>query len=184
MAVLDATTLLHFLEPDARAAIDPATGEPIPDAKARLEGLIAKLKKAKETILVPTPALSEVLVHADKAGPGYLEILHGTARLRIVPFGERAAVELAAMTRTAIEKGDLRAGTSATRAKLKFDRQIIAIARVEGETAVYSDDGDIKTLAEGTELRVVQTLDLPLVDSSRQRDLSFDVDSARDDGDD
>lgn len=184
MAVLDATTLLHFLEPDARAAIDPATGEPIPDAKARIEGLIAKLQKAKETILVPTPALSEVLVHADEAGPGYLEILHGTARLRIVPFGERAAVELAAMTRAAIEKGDLRAGTSATRAKLKFDRQIIAIARVEGDTAIYSDDGDIKTLAEGTELRVVQTFDLPLADSSRQRGLAFDVDSARDGGDD
>ena len=39
MAVLDATTLLHFLEPDARAAMDPASGEPTPDAKACIEGL-------------------------------------------------------------------------------------------------------------------------------------------------
>ena len=104
MAVLDATTLLHFLEPDARAAMDPASGEPIPDAKARIEGLVAELQKAKETILVPTPVLSEVLVHADEAGPGYLQILHRTARLRIVPFGERAAVELAAMTREALRR--------------------------------------------------------------------------------
>lgn len=183
MAVLDATTLLHFLEPDARAAMDPASGEPIPDAKARIEGLVAKLQKAKETILVPTPALSEVLVHADEAGPRYLHILHHTARLRIVPFGERAAVELAAMTRAALEKGDLRAGTSATRAKLKFDRQIIAIARVEGETTIYSDDGDMKSLVAGTEIAVVQTSELPLADSA-QRQLSFDVGSAQEDGDD
>ena len=181
MAVLDATTLLHFLEPDARAAIDPATGEPIPDAKARIEGLVAKLQKAKETILVPTPALSEVLVHADEAGPGYLEILHRTARLRIVPFGERAAVELAAMTRAALEKGDLRAGTFATRAKLKFDRQIIAIARVEGETTIYSDDGDMKSLAAGTGITVVQTSELPLADSAQRR-LSFAGGSVRNDG--
>ena len=82
MAVLDATTLLHFLEPDARAAMHPASGEPIPDAKDRIEGLVAELQKAKETILVPTPVLSEVLVHADEAGPGYLQILHRTGRLR------------------------------------------------------------------------------------------------------
>ena len=62
MAVLDATTLLHFLEPDARAAMHPASGEPVPDAKDRIEGLVAKLQKAKEPILVPTPVLSEVRV--------------------------------------------------------------------------------------------------------------------------
>ena len=183
MAVLDATTLLHFLEPDARAAMDPASGEPIPDAKARIEGLVAELQKAKETILVPTPVLSEVLVHADEAGPGYLQILHRTARLRIVPFGERAAVELAVMTSAALEKGDLRAGTSATRAKLKFDRQIIAIARVEGERTIYSDDGDMKTLAEGAELNVIQTSELAQPNAS-QSELLFHVDSAQDDGDD
>ena len=172
MAVLDATTLLHFLEPDARAATDPATGEPLPDAKARVERLIHDLQQAGETILLPTPALSEILVHADEAGPDYLAILHNTARFRIVPFGERAAVELAAMTRKALADGDLRAGTTATRAKLKFDRQIIAIARVEEETTIYSDDGDISRLVEGTELKVIQTCDLPLPDPS-QSNLDF-----------
>ena len=150
MAVLDATTLLHFLEPGVQAATDPATGEPVADAEARIERLVHDLQQAKETVLIPTPALSEVLVHAGEAAPDYLELLHNTARFRIVPFGERAAVELAAMTREALAKGDLRAGTTATRAKLKFDRQIIAIARVEEDSTIYSDDGDIRRLARGT----------------------------------
>ena len=107
MAVLDATTLLHFLEPGVQAATDPATGEPVADAEARIERLVHDLQQAKETVLIPTPALSEVLVHAGEAAPDYLELLHNTARFRLVPFGERAAVELAAMAGEALAKGEL-----------------------------------------------------------------------------
>ena len=140
MAVFDATALLLFLEPEARAPIDPRTNTPVTDAKQRFDFLIARLEARRETIVIPTPALSEVLVHAGDAGPQYLEILNGTRCFRVVPFDQRAAVELAAMTRDAIGAGDLRAGTEATRAKLKFDRQIIAITRTEGQTTIYSDD--------------------------------------------
>ena len=45
MPVFDATTLLLFLEPDARAPLDPATNEPVTDAKARIEQLIDTLEK-------------------------------------------------------------------------------------------------------------------------------------------
>ena len=37
MPVFDATTLLLFLEPDARTSFDPATNEPVTDAKARVD---------------------------------------------------------------------------------------------------------------------------------------------------
>ena len=70
MPVFDATTLLLFLEPDARAPLDPATNEPLTDAKARIDHLIETLEKQREAIVIPTPALSEVLVHANEAGPG------------------------------------------------------------------------------------------------------------------
>ena len=114
MAAFDATILLVFLEPDARAPIDPATSEPLTDAKARIDHLIETLEKRRETIVIPTPALSEVLVHAGEAGSRYLEILNTTRCFRVEPFDQRAAVELAAMTRDAILAGDLRAGTDAT----------------------------------------------------------------------
>lgn len=155
MPVFDATALLHFLEPDASAPVDPATNEPVTDAKARIDFLIETLDARRDTIVIPTPALSEVLVHAGKAGPRYLEVLNGTRCFRIEPFDQRAAVELAAMTRDAIAAGDLRAGTDATRAKLKFDRQIVAIARTQGQKTIYSDDGDIAKLAEALDLEVV-----------------------------
>ena len=174
MAVFDATTLLLFPEPDARAALDPATNEPVTNAKTRIDHLIETLERRRETIVIPTPALSEVLVHANDAGPGYLEILNTTRCFRIEPFDQRAAVELATMTRDALHEGNLRAGTRATRAKLKFDRQIIAIARTQNETTIYSDDDDIATLAEPLGLEVIPVYTLPVPTDDAQRTLDLD----------
>lgn len=136
MPVFDATALMYFLEPDANAPLDPTTNEPVTNAKARIDFLIETLEARRETIVIPTPALSEVLVHAGSAGPRYLDILNTTRCFRVESFDLRAAVELAAMTRDAIVAGDLRAGTGTTRAKLKFDRQIVAIARTQGQHTV------------------------------------------------
>jgi len=162
MAVFDATALLLLLDPDAKPPLDPGTEQPIADAKARIEFLIRTLDERRETVIIPTPALSEVLVHAGDAGPGYLGLLSTTRCFRIEPFDQRAAVELAAMTRDAISAGDLRAGADMTRAKLKFDRQIVAIARTLSETTVYSDDRHIAKIGGLLGLKVIPSHALPL----------------------
>jgi len=174
MPVFDATTLLLFLEPEARAPLDPATNEPVTDAKARIDHLIETLENRRETIVIPTPALSEVLVHSDEAGSGYLEILNTTRCFRIEPFDQRAAVELATMTRDALREGDLRAGAESTRAKLKFDRQIIAIARTQSQTTIYSDDRDVAVLAEPLALEVIPVHALPVPPEDAQRNLELE----------
>jgi len=96
MVVLDATTLLYLLDPDAKAPQDPQTGQPVTQVKERMEYLVATLTKQKEKIIVPTPALSELLVRAGEAGPEYLQILNGTAAFKVADFSQRAAVEVAA----------------------------------------------------------------------------------------
>ena len=126
--------------------------------------------------MIPTPALSEVLVHGGEAGPEYLEILNTTRCFRIEPFDQRAAVEPATMTREALREGDLRAGTQATRAKLKFDRQIIAFARTRSQTTIYSDDEDISTLAEPLGLEVIPVHALPVPPEDAQGNLEFGPD--------
>ena len=80
------------------------------------------------------------------------------------------------MTREALREGDLRAGTQATRAKLKFDRQIIAIARTQSQTKIHSDDEDISTLAEPLGLEVIPVHALPVPPEDAQRNLEFDPD--------
>ena len=66
------------------------------------------------------------------------------------------------MTRTALESGKKRGNSSATWAKVKYDRQIVAIAKVCGATTIYSDDGDIKSLAKSAKINVVGIADITL----------------------
>ncbi len=150
--VFDSTTLLHLLESDAPAAHHPRTGLRLADAPARVRQLICSIGEPGDPMLVAAPVLSEVLLHAAEASDGYVKTLHDTRGLRVVPFGIPAAVELASMRREGITgKKRLIAGSNATRAKLKFDPQMVAIARVEGESTIYSDDKDVARLAAGTE---------------------------------
>jgi len=55
MVLFDATALLYVLDPEAKAPIDPETGEPVSRVKNRIEFLIDELEKQKEKIIVPTP---------------------------------------------------------------------------------------------------------------------------------
>jgi predicted nucleic acid-binding protein len=149
VVVFDASFLIPLLDPQVKGV----EGDP------RLEHLIKTLDKLKDIIIVPAPALSETLIGASEAAPKYLDILGRTARLRIAPFGERAAVEAAARHREAIRGGDKKEGFESW-PKVKFDRQIIAIARVEGAERVYSNDADIYRCGKAEGLQVIKFEDL------------------------
>ncbi len=162
MVVLDATTLLYLLDPEAKAPTDPDTGKAVPEVGARVRNLIDTLDKDRRKVIVPTPVLSELLVRAGKAGPEYLNVLNGSARFKIADFDQRAAIEVAATTWKAIEGGDKRGGSSSPWAKLKFDRQIVAIAKIAGAKTIYSDDNDVRRLARTEGIDVIGIRDLPL----------------------
>jgi predicted nucleic acid-binding protein len=162
MVVFDASVLLLLLDPDASAPNDPSTDQPVEHAQARLEYLIVTLERRRTKVVIPTPVLSEVLVRAGDAAPAYLEELNRSARFRIVPFDVRAAVELAALTREALDAGDKREGSTAPWQKIKLDRQIIAIARTEDAAIIYSDDEELQRFAKRAGIEVIGLADLPL----------------------
>ena len=174
MVVFDATTLLYLFDPEAKAPTDPETENPVTHVKERIEFLLSELEKRKEKIIVPTPALSELLVRAGDAGPEYLDILGKTAAFKIVDFDQRAAVEVAAAIREALDAGSKKGGSESSWAKIKFDRQIIAIAKVEGASTIYSDDGDIVRFSKNSGITVVRVSDLPLPPENSQQSLLFD----------
>jgi hypothetical protein len=111
--------------------------------------LLESLQQQNAKIVIPTPALAEVLVRAAKGGPEFLRILSSSKHFRIAPFDERAAVEFAA-------------------------RQAERIAAVESATTIYSDDEDIAKLAEGR-LGVIKIAEIPLPPETAQRKLPFET---------
>jgi predicted nucleic acid-binding protein len=174
MVVFDASILILLFDPDARPPADRETGQPIARCKERLEHLIAGFERAQTKVIIPTPVLSEVLIRAGEAGPAYLDELSGSAHFKIVPFDTRAAVELAELTREALDAGDKRNGSAAPWAKVKFDRQIVAIARTEHAEVIYSDDDDIRRYAPRLGITVLGIAELPLPPDDSQGNLPLD----------
>jgi predicted nucleic acid-binding protein len=173
MVVIDATTLLLMLRPDTPIPDGP-DGVKIDRPKERIEYLVQQLDKAKTKIIIPTPALSEALVRAGAAATQQIvEHLQRFAVFAIEPFDTRASIEVAAMTRDAIAGGKKRGTSAATWAKVKYDRQIVAIAKVNGANTIYSDDEDVEKLGRANKINVVSLAALPLPPEKRQLDLEL-----------
>lgn len=171
IVAFDTSVLVYFFDEQANAPTDAATGAPVSDCRDRLDFLIASLQREKAKIVIPTPVLGELLVKARQAAPEWLAILNKSRHFRIAGFDERAAVEFAATQAERIASGQKNEGAS--RAKAKFDDQIVAIAAVEGASVIYSDDPHIKKLA-GSRFEVIGVADLPLPPQAAQFSLQLD----------
>ncbi len=166
MVGVDSTFLSLLLHPIAKAPDDPNTGLPIERLDERIDCLIEKWSERRETVIIPTPVLCEFLILANEDGPEYLTRIHDSSNFKVKPFDERAAIELAAIhviiaasrSNRAVKRGD----EGGTWAKIKFDRQIVAIAKVNNATAIYSDDKNLGNFAESMGIKVIRTWELPL----------------------
>lgn len=166
MVVFDASFLIPLFDKNAN--------EPEPGARRKLNYLFAELERSKARIVVPTPALSEYLVRAGEAGPRYQAVISNSSAFRVAVFDTRAAVEAATMVKEAIDAGDKRLGLATPGQQIKFDRQIIAIARVEGVSRIYSNDSDLKTLVGTNGPQVLAFADLPEPPESDQKEMHFE----------
>lgn len=174
MVVIDATILLLMLSPGTPVPRDK-TGVTIDRPKDRIDYLVHRLSKEKTKIIIPTPALSEALVRAGTAATQQIiEHLQRYAVFSIEPFDTRAAIEVAAMSREYTVSGRAKKGDSgSTWAKVKYDRQIVAIAKVCRATTIYSDDADIFSLGKRAKIDVFGLLDLPLPPEKAQLELQY-----------
>lgn len=170
MILLDATTLLLLIEPSARPPRDPSTGKPLEKCRERIEHLLQTLSDPQVQVVLPTPVLAEVLVRAGNARNQYLTELTTNHVFRPASFDERAAVELSMILDGDAKSKKKLTGTQ-TWAKLKFDRQIIAIAKVQRVTTIYSDDTDLAKCAVDNGLTVTHTWELPLPPVAAQQEL-------------
>ncbi len=140
--VFDAMNLIRLLHAEpSDPPIDPSTGREVDRYQDRLKHFVQTLSDEGRRIIVPTPALAELLVGAGEAAAEYMRILSNSAVFEIASFDQMAAVEAALIEQKARGEGDKRGGVAeASWQKVKFDRQIVAIARVRRATTVCSDD--------------------------------------------
>ena len=159
---------------DASILIDLFSPRLSGDKRLKLDALVAELSKQRTKILIPTPALTEWLVHAGKARDAYFRALSRDNAFHVESFDLRAAAECALLLSEAWGKGEQR---KVTHTKMKFDWQIVAIAASRGASAIYSDDADIARAATRVRIPVHSTDSLKIPESAKQRPFPFDPES-------
>ncbi|HEV2388345.1 MAG TPA: hypothetical protein VGS20_13945 [Candidatus Acidoferrales bacterium] len=159
MVVLDSTFLTFLFVPNAKCGVDRP--------RDRVDFLISDLRGRGERVRVPAPALSELLVRTGHSTQQILHELTQSPRFQVEPFDTRAAIEVALMSIDASKSGAKRAESKDTYAKVKYDRQIVAIAKVLNAT-IYSEDEEVRKLAQSRGLTAKSIADCPLPYASRE----------------
>ena len=156
---------------DATVLVDFFNRKITGDRRAKLDDLVATLEKTRTKIVIPTPALTEVLIRAGKAREEIHNELTRKSAFEIAPFDVRAAMECSLLLEEAWSTAEKRA---ITKTKFKFDWQIVAIAASRRVTTIYSDDADVARAAARASIRVVRVDDIvPPASASQGRfDLS------------
>jgi hypothetical protein len=162
----DATFFSLLLHQTARLPVIPGTKTPVPFARERIELLLTELAKAKETILIPAPALTEFLCLVEEAGPDYVNTIDKKSSFEVAPFDSKAAIEAAAMMRK-FKKEDGRASGPGEGdwQKIKVDQQIVAIAKAEAVDFLYTADRGMANMAKRIKVPVIALWDLPAPES-------------------
>lgn len=175
MVAFDASFLLYLFAPagDVGTPLDE-NEKPIEFAKQRVKALFDALEAGNTKIVIPTPALSEVMVRTGvEAGQAYMALMAKTKVFRIVPFDEKSAIELPLMYGLQRKGEGLKSADAGTYAKVKYDRQIVAIACTEGCKTLYTDDQNQRKFAEKQGMKVIGLADCPVPTEDAQMQLSL-----------
>ncbi|MBL0129276.1 MAG: PIN domain-containing protein [Flavobacteriales bacterium] len=137
---------------DSQVVVWGIKGEAEPGQEAKIgraKALLALLAEEKAIIIIPAPVLSEILMRVPAAEHGKI-VNFITARFRVPPFDAAAAAIAAQIRQKLMSEGEFKKiQKSSTREVVKFDIQIIAIAKLHGAKTIYSEDRGLKNAAEG-----------------------------------
>lgn len=173
MVVFDTSVLTLAFDPSARPPTDPDTGGALSEPQARIDYLIQTLSRSKERVMIPTPVLSEYLVRAGADKDKRLDEFTNSKAFLVAPFDMRAAVECAAIE-DAGPRRNRGLTDNETKAKVKFDRQIIAIAIVRGAGTIYTGDRDLAAKARLNGLNVLMTWEISLPPANPQLEFAYE----------
>lgn len=173
---VDTSFLLYLFAPPGTVGVPlDSNDQPVTMPKERVAGLVEELEKIGATIIVSTPAMSELMIRSGvQAAQAWLAIMNKSKVFKVVPFDVKSAIEVAMMAGHAVKGENGKDPDQGTYAKLKYDRQIVAVAHTEGATVFYSDDGRQRTLAQRAGMTVKGLADCIVPTTAARQELPFD----------
>ncbi|GHA65975.1 hypothetical protein GCM10009007_03020 [Formosimonas limnophila] len=137
----------------------------------RIELFLSWADAHKIKLLIPMPVISEYLVGADQASTRFISGLSRQNNIILAPFDLPSAYECALIDAAAIQRGDKRDGQSHAWQKIKIDRQIVAIAKTYGATAIISSDKGVVACAARVGIESIEVSLLPISEKDKQMPL-------------
>lgn len=172
MVVFDTSILAISLDANAAVPLSPETLAPIENCRARIDFLLQTLSANKTRVIVPTPVMAEYIVGGGLDKEKRVSKITNAKGFVVESFDLRAAIECAL-----IEDADTATGRlldpNMTKAKIKFDRQIIAIAISRRASTIYTGDLKLAHRARQCSLSAVLTWELPLPPEPPQQTLDY-----------
>ena len=163
----DNTMLSLLLNPNGDPPIDMVTKKPVDLCRERAESLIVKLQKARRKIILPTPAIAELLTVIGPDAQQYINTIARSRVFEIAAFDAKSASELALLNRGIFLTSDKKSKFEPYQ-KVKFDRQIIAICCANGVTELFTDDDKLAKRARMCGITPIGIAEIPIPDSARQ----------------
>jgi rRNA-processing protein FCF1 len=172
MFVFDTSVIAIAFDQNAAVPLDPVTAQPLHKCKERIDLLLSSIAQRKLRIMIPAPVVAEYVAGGGKHKNERLEIITKNKSFLIGSFDLKAAVEC-----SMLKDGD--AGKNLTpmqtKAKVKFDRQVIAIALANAADTVVTGDEGLGKTAKQAGLNVIYPWDLPLPTEDPQLHFDYSV---------
>jgi predicted nucleic acid-binding protein len=162
-----------LLNPNGRIPFVDGTTVPVEFARERAENVVVTLQKQRRKIIIPAPALAELLTVIGPTAHQYVNLLSRSRIFEIGVFDARGAAELALLNRDTFHHQDQKTGAEPYQ-KRKVDRQIVAICKVYGVTELYTDDKDLAKRALLCGITPLRISDCAIPDSARQTSLQLE----------
>jgi len=158
ITAFDANFLLMLF--DKKVKVPKRVGRPvIRDAQERIDLLVQDLAKKRSKIVLPTPALAEFLLLASDSYGKYIAEIKKYAVFEVFGFDDPSCIELVDLS--LLHGKPKKFKPEDTWAKLKYDRQIVAIAKANRAVSIYTTDDGLGAFAEQCGLKRVDLEDLP-----------------------
>jgi predicted nucleic acid-binding protein len=169
--VIDTNVLVQIMQNDgAKDLIDPETDKLVAGAFERAEALVDRIDTLNGVVVLPAPVVAEYLLGIERNSyQRHLEILNGVRCIEVSAFDQQAAIECALLvTNQEMKQLD----PDSKMAKLKYDRQILAIAIASGAKEIWTHDKQLykRSRAMGLIARSLASIDL------RPQQLRLDTD--------
>jgi predicted nucleic acid-binding protein len=140
--VVDTNILVQIMQNEgAKELRDPETDEAVDNAFMRAQALVERIEAIKGVVVIPAPVLAEYLMGISRDSyQKHLDIINGVKCIEVSSFDQLAAIECAMLVSNKEMK---QLDPDSKMAKLKYDRQILAISVAAGAKEIWTHDKQI-----------------------------------------